>query len=106
MDKQAYKKIMSRLRRKRLQEQYNGHYDLINILINLKSYGVLIYSGENRRQLLWVLRGNKTWVGDVLSYFRKEYNYMPNMPYPFPKKTGTYHMSSEEQKALLEVLPF
>ena len=60
----AYKKIRSIERKSRKVE-------LINLIINLKSrYLGSIYNDENiRQQLRYLLRGNKSWSGDVLYYF-------------------------------------
>lgn len=56
MEKQCYKKVMSHLRKRRPFDKIK----LVNLLINLKSHGVNIYFGENKRQLRYILKGQKT----------------------------------------------
>lgn len=74
--KRNYKAIMSRLR----IEAKTNRAVTINILINLKSNGVNVYEGENRNQLLFILRRNKTWNGDVRHYFQDKYPHYSEHP--------------------------
>lgn len=64
----AYKKI-------RMQRQHKNRrkVDLINLIINLKSnYAGSIYSNIFiREQLRYLLKGTKSWSGDVLFFFEK-----------------------------------
>ena len=62
----AYKKIRSIERKSRKVE-------LINLIINLKSnYAGSIYSNIFiREQLRYLLKGTKSWSGDVLFFFEK-----------------------------------
>ena len=72
----AYKKIRSLERRPKKVE-------LINLIINLKSrYLGSIYNNENiRQQLRQLLRGNKSWSGDVLHYFLRRFDVLVSSPY-------------------------
>ena len=63
----AYKKICSMQR----QHKNRRKVELINLIINLKSrYLGSIYSNDDvRQQMRCLLRGEKSWSGDVLYYF-------------------------------------
>ena len=65
----AYKKIRSMQR----QHKNRRKVDLINLIINLKSnYAGSIYSNIFiREQLRYLLKGTKSWSGDVLFFFEK-----------------------------------
>jgi len=68
MEKQITKTIYKKIRS---IERKSRKVELINLIINLKSmYLGSIYNNENiRQQLRYLLRGNKSWSGDVLYYF-------------------------------------
>ena len=65
----AYKKICSMQR----QHKNRRKVELINLIINLKSnYAGSIYSNIFiREQLRHLLKGTKSWSGDVLFFFEK-----------------------------------
>lgn len=67
--KNNYKKIRSMQR----QHKNRRKVDLINLIINLKSnYAGSIYSNIFiREQLRYLLKGTKSWSGDVLFFFEK-----------------------------------
>jgi hypothetical protein len=78
----AYKKIRSMQR----QHKNRRKVELINLIINLKSmYLGSIYSNIFiREQLRYLLKGTKSWSGDVLFFFEKisnEINYRHNNNY-------------------------
>jgi hypothetical protein len=71
----AYKKIRAIARSPRKVE-------LINLIINLKSnYAGSIYSNIFiREQMRHLLRGTKSWSGDVLYYFLQRFDAMVKQP--------------------------
>ena len=84
----AYKKIRSIERSLRKVE-------LINIIINLKSnYAGSIYSNIFiREQLRYLLKGTKSWSGDVLYYFLQRFDAMVKQPRDI---RGYYSVSKSE----------
>ena len=84
----AYKKIRSIERSLRKVE-------LINLIINLKSnYAGSIYSNIFiREQLRYLLKGTKSWSGDVLYYFLQRFDAMVKQPRDI---RGYYSVSKSE----------
>ena len=84
----AYKKIRSIERSIRKAE-------LINLIINLKSnYAGSIYSNIFiREQLRYLLKGTKSWSGDVLYYFLQRFDAMVKQPRDI---RGYYSVSKSE----------
>lgn len=84
----AYKKIRSIERSPRKVE-------LINLIINLKSnYAGSIYSNIFiRGQMRHLLRGTKSWSGDVLYYFLQRFDAMVKQPRDI---RGYYSVSKSE----------
>ena len=84
----AYKKIRS-------IERSLRKVDLINIIINLKSwYAGSIYSNIFiREQLRYLLKGTKSWSGDVLYYFLQRFDAMVKQPRDI---RGYYSVSKSE----------
>ena len=70
MEKQITKTIYKKIRS---IERKSRKVELINIIINLKSnYAGSIYSNIFiREQLRYLLKGTKSWSGDVLFFFEK-----------------------------------
>ena len=86
--KTAYKKIRAIARSPRKVE-------LINLIINLKSnYAGSIYSNIFiREQLRYLLKGTKSWSGDVLYYFLQRFDAMVKQPRDI---RGYYSVSKSE----------
>ena len=86
--KTAYKKIRAIARSPRKVE-------LINLIINLKSrYLGSIYSNIFiREQMRHLLRGTKSWSGDVLYYFLQRFDAMVKQPRDI---RGYYSVSKSE----------
>ena len=84
----AYKKIRS-------IERSHRKVELINLIINLKSnYAGSIYSNKNiREQLRHLLKGTKSWSGDVLYYFLQRFDAMVKQPRDI---RGYYSVSKSE----------
>ena len=84
----AYKKIRS-------IERSLRKVDLINLIINLKSnYAGSIYSNIFiREQLRYLLKGTKSWSGDVLYYFSERFDAMVKQPRDI---RGYYSVSKSE----------
>jgi hypothetical protein len=84
----AYKKIRAIARSPRKVE-------LINLIINLKSnYAGSIYSNIFiREQMRHLLRGTKSWSGDVLYYFLQRFDAMVKQPRDI---RGYYSVSKSE----------
>ncbi len=84
----AYKKIRS-------IERSPRKVDLINLIINLKSnYAGSIYSNIFiREQLRYLLKGTKSWSGDVLYYFLQRFDAMVKQPRDI---RGYYSVSKSE----------
>lgn len=79
MEKQITKTIYKKIRS---IERKSRKVELINLIINLKSrYLGSIYNNENiRQQLRYLLRGNKSWSGDVLYYFLWRFDVLVSSP--------------------------
>ena len=84
----AYKKIRS-------IERSHRKVELINLIINLKSnYAGSIYSNIFiREQLRYLLKGTKSWSGDVLYYFLQRFDAMVKQPRDI---RGYYSVSKSE----------
>ena len=84
----AYKKTRAIARSPRKVE-------LINLIINLKSnYAGSIYSNIFiREQLRYLLKGTKSWSGDVLYYFLQRFDAMVKQPRDI---RGYYSVSKSE----------
>ena len=84
----AYKKIRS-------IERSHRKVELINLIINLKSnYAGSIYSNIFiREQLRHLLKGTKSWSGDVLYYFLQRFDAMVKQPRDI---RGYYSVSKSE----------
>ena len=69
--------------------------ELINLIINLKSnYAGSIYSNIFiREQLRYLLKGTKSWSGDVLYYFLQRFDAMVKQPRDI---RGYYSVSKSE----------
>lgn len=71
MTRKQYKKI------KEYEKRFNRRFDdlrLINLLINLKSNGYNIYNIDRiRLKLRYILKGEKTWEGDVKKWVLDKY---------------------------------
>lgn len=82
----AYKKIRS-------IERSHRKVELINLIINLKSnYAGSIYSNIFiREQLRYLLKGTKSWSGDVL-YFLQRFDAMVKQP----RDIRGYYVSKSE----------
>ena len=82
----AYKKIRS-------IERSTRKVELINLIINLKSnYAGSIYSNIFiREQLRYLLKGTKSWSGDVL-YFLQRFDAMVKQP----RDIRGYYVSKSE----------
>ncbi len=83
----AYKKIRS-------IERSHRKVELINLIINLKSnYAGSIYSNIFiREQLRYLLKGTKSWSGDVLYYFLQRFDAMVKQP----RDIRGYYVSKSE----------
>ena len=70
---------------------------LINMLINIKSYGAYgrVYEGEERKQLLFILKKQKTWNGDVRIYFKNIFAHSAFRPSSYKDHLG---MSKRREK--------
>ena len=79
MEKQITKTIYKKIRS---IERKSRKVELINLIINLKSrYLGSIYNNENiRQQLRCLLRGSKSWSGDVLHYFLWRFDELVSSP--------------------------
>lgn len=79
MEKQITKTIYKKIRS---IERKSRKVELINLIINLKSnYAGSIYSNIFiREQMRHLLRGTKSWSGDVLYYFLQRFDAMVKRP--------------------------
>lgn len=76
--------------------------NLIHMLINLKSWDGRIYRHKVvREQLRWVMKGQKTWDGDVKAWFWNNHRpYVTELSGIYPK-VGSGNPKEDEQ-----LLPF
>jgi len=76
-------------------ERSHRKVELINLIINLKSnYAGSIYSNIFiREQLRYLLKGTKSWSGDVLYYFLQRFDAMVKQPRDI---RGYYSVSKSE----------
>lgn len=104
--KNYYKLIKSNERRTRTQ--FNKT-DLITMLINLKSFrgGSIYKDKEIKRQLLYVLRGTKSWSGDVKKFFFEMYKKEISMPCHIRSYYGRrYKYTSTGELLKFDDIPF
>lgn len=97
--KKEYKQIMSKLRK-----QKRNRPKLIHLMINIKSH-VMSFRFMEKGQLLYLVRRQKSWDGDVLSYFISEYGHL-NFPNDFRPLSGNAYKSTKDQLKELSELPF
>ena len=105
--KEEYKIIKSIERRHRKSSFNKMH--LLDMLINIKSRRINIYSGEWKEQLQYIKRGNKVWNGDVKLWAMDRWGdarYMYEYPYRFAPKYGHGYKSTKEQELEKQQLPF
>ena len=86
---------IKKIRSMQRQHKNRRKADLINLIINLKSnYAGSIYSNKNiREQLRHLLKGTKSWSGDVLYYFLQRFDAMVKQPRDI---RGYYSVSKSE----------
>ena len=104
--KQMYKQFRGKQRK-----ESNKRVKLIHALINIRSHGFISWyknlTENDRQNLIWVLRGNKTWSGDVLSYFIRKYPLQSQRPSTWVSLYGNRYVSPDKRKPTeIEELPF
>jgi len=99
--KKLYKLIKSRER-----EQKDYRPKLIHMLINYKTRRSDLYSrlGMERHQIVSVLRGRKSWTGDVVSWFLHNHPHVCTEPSSYVQKYGSRYDPTKKGHEQMEEL--
>lgn len=102
--KEQYKIFKRHERRHRAATSQNRK--TIDMLINLKSWQINIYTGETRRQLVYILNLQKMWDFDVRNWFINRYDEVfYSGPAPYKDHTGDRY-EPKNRKVKKQEFPF
>lgn len=103
--KAQHKIFISKYKQYQKNEFHNSK--LINLIINIKTHHINVYhSKEFREQLLFILKGRKSWTGDVKHWFWSIYKGIARKPIRQADFTGQRLVLNKASSEIKDDLPF